>query len=276
MSINLMSAIFETEFFDLKDKDGNITKASTAKLVLLAMADHANDEGEGAYPSIDRLSRKTALSPQTIRNTFDALRYNGIIALTGMSKHGTNNHTINTKSFPKAIGKEVPFLTLQPLEGSNGYALPLQPVTSTPLTVRPESSLTVKEPSNGGLSEKDLEQVNAKVDAIIDAARTAKYQYREKFPPNLVPLVDCYVEATGQTPSKRVLFDWIGSFGEMYDEGITTEHLRAAYKHATRPDGGFLVSRPGSLINTAAAIKAQGGRKTDEKRGDYTRQLWEG
>jgi len=135
---------------------------------------------------------------------------------------------------------------------------------------------TTETTTNGGLSEKDMEQVNAKVDAIIDAARTAKYQYREKFPPNLVPLVDCYVEVTGQTPSKRVLFDWIGSFGEMYDEGITPEHLRAAYKHATRPDGGFLVSRPGSLTNTASAIKAQGGRKTDEKRGDYTRQLWEG
>jgi hypothetical protein len=35
-----MSAIFETTFFDLQDEKGNSTKASTAKLVLLAMADH--------------------------------------------------------------------------------------------------------------------------------------------------------------------------------------------------------------------------------------------
>jgi helix-turn-helix protein len=135
MSVNLMSAIFETEFRDLQDGKGNTTKAATAKLVLLAMADHANDEGEGAYPSIERLCRKTALSPQTIRNTFDALRYNGIIQLAGISKHGTNNHTINTKSFPKSIGKDHPVLTLYPLEGSNEYhdpsngsLLPLYPL----------------------------------------------------------------------------------------------------------------------------------------------------
>lgn len=154
MSVNLMSAIFETEFFDLKDENGNVTKASTAKLILLAMADHANDEGEGAYPSIERLCRKTALSPQTIRNTFDALRYNGIILLTGLSKHGTNNHTINTNSFPKAIGKEVTVLTLYPLEGSNQSLLPLQPVTSDPLPVRPESLLTTRETPIGADAPK--------------------------------------------------------------------------------------------------------------------------
>lgn len=164
MSINLMSAIFETEFFDLQDGKGNVTKASTAKLVLLAMADHANDEGEGSYPSIDRLCRKTALSPQTIRNTFDALKHNGIISLTGLSKHGTNNHTINTKSFPKAIGKEVTVLTLYPLEGSNQSPGPLQPVTSTPLTVRPESSLTVNE---SPLPPAEIEKANRMVDAIL-------------------------------------------------------------------------------------------------------------
>lgn len=149
MSVNLMSAIFETEFFDLTDEEGNVTKAATAKLVLLAMADHANDEGEGSYPSVERLCRKTALSPQTIRNTFDALRHNGIIFLEGISKHGTNNHTINTKSFPKAKGKEVTVLTLYPLDPSNGSLLTPLMGNQTPLPVRPESSLTINEPSNG-------------------------------------------------------------------------------------------------------------------------------
>lgn len=124
MSVNLMSAIFEVEFFDLKNAQGEVTKASTAKLVLLAMADHANDEGEGAYPSITRLARKTALSEQTIRNTFECLRHNGIISLEGLSKHGTNNHTINTNCFPKAIGKEVTVLTLKSVAPSNEYSNP--------------------------------------------------------------------------------------------------------------------------------------------------------
>jgi hypothetical protein len=165
MSINLMSAIFETEFFDLLDEKGNTTKASTAKLVLLSMADHANDEGEGAYPSIERLCRKTALSPQTIRNTFDALRHNGIISLAGLSKWGTNNHTINTKSFPKAIGKEVMFLTLYPLDPlmsietpSNEYATPNYPLDPNHITIHKTSY---------DLTKEDKEQVNAKVDAFL-------------------------------------------------------------------------------------------------------------
>jgi len=73
MSVKLMSAIFETEFRDLQDSEGNTTKAATAKLVLLALADHANDEGEGAYPGLTKMELKTALSRPAIINTYDAL-----------------------------------------------------------------------------------------------------------------------------------------------------------------------------------------------------------
>ena len=147
MSVNLMSAIFQAEFFDLKDENGNVTKASTAKLVLLAMADHANDEGEGIYPSVETLCRKTALSPQTIRNTFDALRHNGIIFLNGRSKFGTNNHAINTACFPRAIGKEVVYLTLQPLGGLTGNSDPSNQSFLPPHRLDPNHTLTIPEPS---------------------------------------------------------------------------------------------------------------------------------
>lgn len=174
MSVNLMSAIFETEFFDLKDEDGNVTKASTAKIVLLAMADHANDEGEGAYPSVERLCRKTALSEQTIRNTWKTLRYNGIIELHGSSKWGTNNHTINTKSFPRAIGKEVQVLEIYPLDPPTGILTPPNRSKNPSLPVIPES-LTIHKPSTENLKtdEKPADYVikaNQKVDALLDMA----------------------------------------------------------------------------------------------------------
>jgi len=168
MSVNLMSAIFETEFFDIKDENGNVTKASTAKLVLLSMADHANDEGEGAYPSIERLCKKTALSPQTIRNTFDALRFNGIIALQGKSKYGTNNHTINTKSFPKAIEKEPVYLTLYPLDPLISEATPSNQYHDTLYPLDPNHPLTIIE-SPSELLEIE-KQANRKVDAMLDMA----------------------------------------------------------------------------------------------------------
>lgn len=138
-----MSAIFETEFRDLPDEEGNITKASTAKLVLLALADHANDEGEGAYPGLTKMERKTALSRQTVINTYGALKHNGIIYLAGISKRNTNNYTINVRSFPKANDDSQPILLVNPLDSTSQAALleivkPLDP--NHPLTINETSA----------------------------------------------------------------------------------------------------------------------------------------
>jgi len=206
MSVNLMSAIFEAEFFDLKDEEGNVTKASTAKLVLLSMADHANDEGEGAYPSIERLCRKTALSEQTIRNTFDALRHNGIIELAGRSKYGTNNHTINTNSFPRAKGKEVTYLTLYPLGGLTGEVTPPNESPSTMLPVIPESSITIKETST---PKGDL------VDAVL--------QYEQK-PTSIRSAIKEYfrLNVNWETKTARQWMEWAVS------EEITPNQIACA------------------------------------------------
>jgi hypothetical protein len=104
MSIKLMSAIFETEMADLlytKDGQERKAKASTAKLVLLAIADHANDYGESSYPGYDKLEIKTALSRQGIADTLDALKFNGLLFVdVAKSRLNTNNYTINLDSFP--------------------------------------------------------------------------------------------------------------------------------------------------------------------------------
>lgn len=99
-----MSAIFETEFRDLeyvKDGETRKAKASTAKLVLLALADHANDYGESSYPGYDKLETKTALSRQGLADTIEALKYNGLLIVDVRgSRLGTNDYTINIRSFP--------------------------------------------------------------------------------------------------------------------------------------------------------------------------------
>lgn len=55
MSVRIMSMVFENQ--DL---------SSTEKLIMLALADHANDEGKSIYPSQNRLSKKTGLARGTI------------------------------------------------------------------------------------------------------------------------------------------------------------------------------------------------------------------
>ena len=101
MSIKIMSAIFETEFPDYLTCGECRTKASTAKIVLLAIADHANDEGESAYPGLTRLEKKTGLSRQGIVDTLKVLVFNGLLLVADEpSKLNTNNYTVVTSAYP--------------------------------------------------------------------------------------------------------------------------------------------------------------------------------
>lgn len=143
-----MSKIFETEFRDFKDEGGDVTKASTAKIVLLAMADHANDEGEGAYPGLDRMVVKTGLTKQAIIKTYDALKYNGIIVLEGRSKLGTNNYTILAGAFPGRGDDGKPRLLVNPVESEGKPSLP---VGVNP--VYPNHPLTTIEPPAAAFSD---------------------------------------------------------------------------------------------------------------------------
>lgn len=94
MSVRLLSAVFQCNMPELKTDKGQTVPDSTSKFILLALADHANDEGEGSYPSVKRLCKKTNLSTATVCNALNALRTNGFIALQGKSRVETNNYTI--------------------------------------------------------------------------------------------------------------------------------------------------------------------------------------
>jgi hypothetical protein len=144
MSINLMSSIFRTEFRDLNDAEGNTTKASTAKFVCIALADHANDEGEGAYPSIDTMAYKTNLSRTAVINALDALKYNGILIANGESKRRTIDYTINKTCFSKDSQRGVLVNLL------DSQSQPTLPSTVNP--VDPNHTLTINKPSMGDKS----------------------------------------------------------------------------------------------------------------------------
>lgn len=163
MSVRIMSAIFEIELADLPYQKGGKkrkAKASTCKLLLLAIADHANDEGESAYPGYVRLKRKTALSPQGIADTLDALKQNNMIAVGAEpSKIGTNNYAINMDALIKADSSHLSKDTqatrqgrLKPLEHNH-------PLT----TIKPErDSIATKlaELQGGGLNSMDAQRIS--------------------------------------------------------------------------------------------------------------------
>jgi len=101
-----MSLVFKATLSDLdytKDGEARKAKASTCKIVLLAYADHANDEGEAAYPGYDKLEVKTALSRQGISDTLEALRQNEFLICDGKSKLETNAYHINLDALRELV-----------------------------------------------------------------------------------------------------------------------------------------------------------------------------
>lgn len=200
MSIRIMSAIFETEFFDLPmgedDENGKPrrVKASSAKLVLLALADHTNDDGEGAYPGLTRLERKTGLSRSGLVDILSGLKFNGLIfAADELSKLNTVNYTINVASFPNLLSKEEHRLLVKPLDQSSHFTSDSK--ATLPEVVKPldlNHQLTIKQPSSAkkpklpkgsdigfalaaGYTNEELVELNA--DAEFEREHLAFYEH---------------------------------------------------------------------------------------------------
>lgn len=94
MSVKVMSAVFDCNMPELKTDKGATVSDSSCKFVLLALADHASEDGEGCYPGVRKICRKTNLSTQTVVNALNALRHNGFTQLEGQSRRKTFNYTI--------------------------------------------------------------------------------------------------------------------------------------------------------------------------------------
>lgn len=58
---------------------GSTLKDASAYRVLLILADNANDEGKGAYPSASTIAEETGMSLRTVRNKLNDLETAGII-----------------------------------------------------------------------------------------------------------------------------------------------------------------------------------------------------
>lgn len=140
MSVRIMSLIFRANFDKLivniskvKDYDRTV-KASTAKFVLIALADCANDEGRSAYPSAKTLAIKTNISTRAVMYTLKALEDVGIIHREGTSQYGTIDYSINIKAIENLEWDlEATRLYDTPHIGVGGYAsdTPMQVIQVT-------------------------------------------------------------------------------------------------------------------------------------------------
>lgn len=136
MSIRLMTEAWKSDM------------PSGRKMVLLALCDNANDQGE-CYPSISMLAEKCSMSERSVFNHIADLEKDG--AVSRQSRVGRSTvYTIDPCKFCTPANSA----PLKPLHGTpaNSAPIPLQPLHPTPATVAP---ITINEPSLNRKEPKD-------------------------------------------------------------------------------------------------------------------------
>ena len=99
-------------------------------LVLLVLADHAHDDGGGAYPSVRTIADLARMSERGVQTALGHLRDAGIITVDGRTATGTRIYRI--LSTPAMAAPPQPLHPPQPLRGG------VQPDVVTPAAVAPK------------------------------------------------------------------------------------------------------------------------------------------
>jgi DNA-binding transcriptional ArsR family regulator len=186
------------------------------------------------------------ISERTIQRTFLRLEELGVVISEQLDKHEYNRRNYYRIDYEKL---ELLSATACGEERCQRIAIDddiLAPSSTTETTAETNTE--------SALSQKDLEQCNQKVDAILEGVRKSleSWSGREKMPEPVRELLDVYVEITGQKPLKGQLIDWLQTGQEWLELGITKTDIRNAYGASTPDKGdGFYVGRPGSLTRMA-------------------------
>ena len=172
MSIRIMAAVFESK-----------TLGPTERLVMLALADHADDDGK-CYPSVLRLCERTGLSERAVQTNVKKLIEAGYLSVHfGGGKGHANLYFISANpagNAPYEAAKPRTKCTPQEMHPAAGAPQTPQQVRSNPAADAPEPPGTTKEPSEKNARDaRDIRQALAEAmseetaDAFI-AHRKAK------------------------------------------------------------------------------------------------------
>jgi hypothetical protein len=79
------------------------------RLVLLALADEANDDGESCYPSLDRLAVKTRCNKRTVMRCIERLEAAGEVVVRRPETNGRGHHNEYTLTLGRKGDSLTPF-----------------------------------------------------------------------------------------------------------------------------------------------------------------------
>lgn len=121
----------------------NSRSEGTDRLILLAIADFAADDGANAWPSIRRLAEKAKVTERTVQRAIRALTLLGEVSVdANAGRRGTNVYTINMRT-------DVTPSESHPVRSTPVQKSPRNSVTVTPVTPKGDTPVTrtIKEPS---------------------------------------------------------------------------------------------------------------------------------
>lgn len=179
----------------------------TARLVLLALADHAGSDGGDAYPSVTRLALRCGVSKRTVQEALKVLVSLGELVIDKQAgPHGANRYQIAMTPADSA-----PVQNLRPAASApdprRSRTTPLQNPHAPPADPAPEPSLTVIEPSGNRPSrastaqtEFDLWWEHYPLKVSKGAARKAFPRARRKAP---IDVLIAGAVAYAEDPSRK-------------------------------------------------------------------------
>jgi len=145
----------------------------TEKYVLLAYADHADQNGKNIFPSIDLIAQKTGYSERSVQTITRELEKMGFLVADGMGKNGTNRWII-----PLQRGEGGAKIAPVPMSQ-------IAPEGIAPEGIAPEPSVEVKKLTTTTASGAIFEIFQAEIglltpmtaDAIQDAEETFSQEW---------------------------------------------------------------------------------------------------
>ena len=152
MSIKVMTRVFDNE--DI---------AAVPRLVLLALADHADDDGI-CYPSVARLARRTGLSERALQSNFKKLVSAGLLRIDkNAGPRGCNRYCV-TLSPPTAVAParaDAPPQEMHPAGDAPPHIVP-----NTPAPGAPEPSENRQSSSSARASDEEASTLKIEDDLL--------------------------------------------------------------------------------------------------------------
>ena len=186
MSIKIMNSVWSSQLPISKNK------RSTVKIVLLKLADNANDNGK-CWPSMARIAHETELSERSVVRAIDCLKEANIIIARTHRKDGVKHNTYFI-NIPLIDEMRCEFEVKNTLDNDNPFMTPTDRLSKPSdnlskkhdqMSVKP--SLTIKEPSHTDISKADehvfsideiMNDFPLCSDAIHELISLGKYNYK--------------------------------------------------------------------------------------------------